>query len=199
MGKTKDLPMRRIMMIPLLLLAGCASAPTQTSNVCAVFDQKDGFFNNWYSYAKGAEAQYGVPVPILMATINTESGFQARARPPRTKLLGFIPWTRPSTAYGYSQALDGTWAEFQRSTGRYGSGRTSFADAVYFVGWYHAQSNKKNGIPLNDAYNLYAAYYAGPKEYARGTWRNRPGIDRAARRTAAMASRYAAQMQSCGL
>ena len=108
--------MRRIMMIPLLLLAGCASAPTQTSNVCAVFDQKDGFFNNWYSYAKGAEAQYGVPVPILMATINTESGFQARARPPRTKLLGFIPWTRPSTAYGYSQALDGTWAEFQRST-----------------------------------------------------------------------------------
>ena len=47
--------MRRIMFIALLLLTGCATAPTQTNNVCAVFDQRDGFFNNWYKQAKGAE------------------------------------------------------------------------------------------------------------------------------------------------
>ncbi len=191
--------MRRAMILALLLLTGCATAPTQTNNVCAVFDQKDGFFNNWYKDAKSVEAEYGVPLPILMATIYTESGFQARVKPPRTKLLGFIPWTRPSTAYGYSQALDGTWTEYQRETGRYGAGRTDFGDAVHFVGWYHAQSHQKNGIPLNDAYNLYVAYYAGQADYARGTWRNKPAIDRTARRTAAMANTYAAQLSTCGL
>ena len=92
--------MRRIMFIALLLLTGCATAPTQTNNVCAVFDQRDGFFNNWYKQAKSVETEYGVPVPILMATIYTESGYQARVKPPRTKLFGFIPWSRPSTAYG---------------------------------------------------------------------------------------------------
>ncbi|MBZ9654847.1 transglycosylase SLT domain-containing protein [Phyllobacterium lublinensis] len=191
--------MHRATILALLLLTGCASAPTQTSNVCAVFEQKDGFFTSWYKDAKSVEAEYGVPVPILMATINTESGFQARVKPPRTKLLGFIPWKRPSTAYGYSQALDGTWADYQRDTGRLGAGRTNFSDAVHFVGWYHAQSHQKNGIALDDAYNLYVAYYAGQNDYARGTWRNKPAIDRTARKTAAMANTYAAQLRTCGL
>ena len=191
--------MRRIMFIALLLLTGCATAPTQTNNVCAVFDQRDGFFNNWYNQAKSVETEYGVPVPILMATIYTESGYQARVKPPRTKLFGFIPWSRPSTAYGYSQALDGTWADYQRETGRWTARRTDFSDAIRFIGWYHARSHQLNGIQLNDAYNLYAAYYAGPNDYARGTWRSKPGIDRTARRTATIAGTYAAQLSSCGL
>ncbi|MBF1801149.1 transglycosylase SLT domain-containing protein [Alloalcanivorax profundimaris] len=187
-----------VLALTLLLLGGCATTPTHIDDVCAVFDQKGGWFNNWYKAAKRSEQEYGVPVAILMATIYKESGFQAHAKPPRTKLLGFIPWTRPSSAYGYPQALDGTWAWYQRETGHGGAKRDDFGDAVDFVGWYHYQSHVRNGIALNDAYHLYLAYYAGHGGYARGVWKSRPYMQRSARRAQDMASRYAVQLERCG-
>ncbi|MDZ5697102.1 transglycosylase SLT domain-containing protein [Chelativorans sp. M5D2P16] len=189
--------MRAAVLFLLLVLAGCASTPDNINNACSVFQQRDGWFNDWYSAAKRTERTYGVPVPVLMATIRVESGFKANARPPRKKLLGFIPWKRPSSAYGYSQALDGTWAEYKRATGKPMATRRSFADAVDFVGWYHYRSNQKNGIALNDTYNLYLAYYAGHGGYARGNFGS--GTRRAAQKAAAMADSYARQIRSCGL
>lgn len=182
-----------------LILGACATAPTRTDDVCAVFEQKDGLFNNWYRAAKETEREYGVPVPVLMATIKKESSFRAHARPRRTKLFGFIPWTRVSSAYGFSQALDGTWDQYRRSTGRLAARRGDFADAVRFVGWYHYQSHLKDNIALNDAYNLYLAYYFGHSGYARGNWRGNVSIGRVARDAQQTALRYAAQMRSCGL
>lgn len=186
------------LLLAVLTLSGCAGTPTNTDNVCAVFDQRGGWFNNWYKYAKSAEKEYGVPVPVLMATIYKESGFNAKAKPPRTKLLGFIPWKRPSSAYGYPQALDGTWDWYKDATDRRGADRDDFKDAVQFVGWYHYQSYKKNGVARNDTYNLYLNYYAGHGGYARGTWKNNKWMKGAAQRTASMANRYQQQMQACG-
>ncbi|MGO8654534.1 transglycosylase SLT domain-containing protein, partial [Rhizobium ruizarguesonis] len=134
--------------VGLALLAGCATAPKQKRNICAVFDERDGLFSSWQSAAELTEKKYGVPLPILMATMYTESGFQPYARPPRTKLFGFIPWTRPSTAYGYSQALDGTWDHYQSQTGNWTARRANFADAIDFIGWYHYQNSVETGIPL---------------------------------------------------
>ena len=62
-----------------------------------------------------------------MATIYTESSFRHNAKPPRKWYLGFIPGKRASSAYGYSQALDGTWDRYQKETGRWGASRTDFA------------------------------------------------------------------------
>lgn len=182
-----------------LALAGCASKPSQINNVCSVFAQNNGWVGNWHSAARSAERRYGVPVHVLMATIRIESGFEQRARPPRRKLMGFIPWTRASTAYGYSQALDGTWDEYRRATGNRGARRTSFSDAVDFVGWYHRRSHEQNGIALNDAYNLYLSYYAGHAGFRRGVWRSNPGMQAAARRAATMAQSYAQQLRGCRL
>ncbi|KAA9388101.1 transglycosylase SLT domain-containing protein [Neorhizobium galegae] len=179
-----------------LSLSACASAPSRVTNACAIFEQRDGLFNNWARDAKKAEREFGVPVPILMATIYVESGFQPYARPPRTKLLGFIPWTRASTAYGYAQALDGTWLSYKKDTGRWSASRTDFGDAVHFVGWYHNQSHLKNGIPLTDSYNLYLAYYTGQAGYARGQFGN--GVKQTAQKSAGMAAKYEAQLRSCG-
>lgn len=190
--------MRNVILLGLLLLlGGCATAPSQTMNVCSVFSEKNGWFNNWHRAAERTEREFGVPKHILMATINTESSFEARARPPRKKLMGIIPWKRPSSAYGYAQALDGTWDEYRRATGRYSARRSNFADAIHFVGWYHNQSHQRNGIPRHDAYNLYLAYYAGHTGYSRGVWRQRPGMQRAAERHTDIANRYAQQLQSC--
>ncbi|MCR4267144.1 hypothetical protein [Nitratireductor sp. ZSWI3] len=191
--------MRAVVLLSLsLVLSACASTPARINNVCSVFDQKQGVLGGWYSAAKRTERQYGVPASVLMATIRIESGFRSTARPPRSKLLGFIPWKRPSSAYGYSQALDGTWDRYRRETGNWSARRSSFSDAVNFVGWYHYTSNRKNGIALNDAYNLYLAYYAGHAGYSRGAWRNNPQMQKSARNAARMADSYSEQMRRCG-
>ncbi|KQV84020.1 transglycosylase SLT domain-containing protein [Rhizobium sp. Root1220] len=184
-------------LVLLALVAGCATAPRQTRDICAVFEQRDGLFTDWQREAVRAEKKYGVPVPILMATMYTESGFQPNARPPRTKLFGFIPWTRPSTAYGYSQALDGTWDHYQSATGNWAARRTNFADAIDFIGWYHAQNGQVTGIQLNDAYSLYLAYYSGPKGYMRGDWRSNAQLQKTAQRFSNMAATYEQQLRKC--
>lgn len=191
--------MRSVFIVILLcLLAGCATAPSRITNACAIFEQRDGVFNNWQRDAKKAEREFGVPVPVMMATIYTESSFRPYARPPRTKLFGFIPWKRQSTAYGYAQALDGTWDVYRKETGRWSASRSNFSDAIHFVGWYHAKSNSRNRIALNDPYNLYLAYYSGHGGYERGSWRNNSRIQQAAKRSADMATRYEAQLRGCG-
>jgi hypothetical protein len=160
-----------------------------------VFDQRDGMFTSWQRSAEKAEKKYGEPVPILMATMYTESGFQPNARPPRTKLFGFIPWKRQSTAYGYSQALNGTWDHYQSATGNWSARRTNFSDAIDFIGWYHWQNSQTTGIQLNDAYSLYLAYYSGPKGYMRGDWRSNAQLQKTAQRFAGMAATYQQQLQ----
>lgn len=191
----------RVVAIPsfvaALLLAGCASAPRSTGNACAVFSQRDGLLSDWRRDARRASAEFGVPVHVLMATIQAESNFDARARPPRHWILGFIPGKRISTAYGYAQVLDGTWADYQRRTGRHADRRNDFADAIRFIAWYHADSSRRLGIDKSDAYRLYLAYHSGHAGYERGVWQSRPEALRGARRAQDMSRRYAAQLARC--
>ena len=189
---------RIVPFLTLVVLAGlsaCASPPSRINDVCAVFAQNDGWINNWHHAAKRTERKYGVPVPVLMATVRKESGFKSNARPPRKQLLGFIPWKRQSSAYGYSQALDGTWAEYKVATGNMTARRSSFADAVDFVGWYHNRSAETLGIARNDTYNLYLAYYSGWNAYKRGSIGDGPR--KTAQATAEMAQSYASQLKGC--
>jgi hypothetical protein len=193
---TRVSAMRIAFFIALMALTGCASAPSRISNACAIFEQRDGLFNNWKRQASAAEREYGVPVSILMATIYVESSFRHNARPPRKWFLGFIPGKRASSAYGYAQALDGTWEGYKRSTGRWAARRDNFGDAIRFVGWYHHQSHVKNGIARNDAYNLYLAYYSGHTGYNRGSFSG--GLRQTAQKSAGIAARYASQLKGCG-
>ncbi|PSJ64822.1 hypothetical protein [Kumtagia ephedrae] len=181
----------------VLALSACATPPSRINDICAVFEQRDGWFVNWQRSAERTERKYGVPVHVLMATVRKESGFKGNARPPRKKLFGFIPWKRQSSAYGYSQALNGTWSQYVSETGNWKARRTNFDDAIDFVGWYHSRSADNLGIARSDTYNLYLAYYSGWTAYKRGSWRSNTGIQRYARETDDMAQRYAAQLQSC--
>lgn len=188
----------KMVLVALALgLSGCATRPHSINNVCAVLDQQDGWITNWQRSAKAAERKHGIPMAILLATIRKESGFQSNARPPRTKLLGFIPWKRQSSAYGYAQALDGTWAQYKRERGGFSASRSDFDDAVDFVGWYHGKTVATYGVAPNDAYSLYLAYYSGWSAFGKGTWRSNASLKRTARDTALMAQSYERQMASC--
>ncbi|MCC0068296.1 MAG: hypothetical protein H6896_15195, partial [Rhodovulum sp.] len=98
---------------------------------------------------------------------------------------------------GYSQALDGTWAQYKRETGRLTARRNDFGDAVDFVGWYHSKTSRDLGVAPNDAYSLYLAYYSGWGGFKNGSWRGNSSLQRYAQETDAMARKYAAQMRDC--
>lgn len=184
--------------VGLLALAGCGSAPPRSiGDVCAVFAQRNGFFQDWYDDARRAERRYGIPVHVLMATMRVESGFDGDARPPRRKVLGVIPWKRRSTAYGYSQALNGTWDQYRRETGRTMARRSSFSDSVDFVGWYHAKTVSKYNVARDDAYALYLSYHLGWGGFGQGGWRDNAGVRKTAAKTANIAGTYALQLQGC--
>jgi hypothetical protein len=177
-----------------LLAAGCASIPPKNpANVCSIFYEKE----DWYAGARKAQRRWGLPVPVQMAIINQESSFVEDARPPRYRFLGFIPLWRPTSAYGYGQATDQTWAWYQAKTGREGADRDEFGDAADFVGWYAHQSYVQLGIPKHDAYRQYLAYHEGHGGYRRGSHKSKAWLLQAARKVASNAGRYQRQLAGC--
>jgi len=185
--------------LSLLLLLGttlsaCLStAPRQTSNVCSLFEDERA----WFRAAEQSQRRWDIPVGVSMAFIYQESGFRARARPPRTRILGVIPGPRPSDAFGYAQALDSTWDDYRESTGNRLARRSNFAHAVDFVGWYNANSVRRNAIARDDARNLYLAYHEGNTGFARGTYANKPWLLEVADTVQRNAQRYQAQYEQC--
>lgn len=179
-----------------LLLVSCASRPPRdVNNVCNIFHQ----YPKWYRDALDVERRWKIPVSVQMAILHQESKFDARARPGRTKLLWVIPWKRPSSAYGYTQALRSTWALYKRSSngGRVLASRDDFTDAVDFVGWYANQANRIAGIPRTDAYRLYLAYHEGIGGYQRRTYLKKRWLVPVARKVSARAQLFQAQLNHC--
>jgi len=176
------------------VVAGCATAPPENvENICAIFEEK----SRWYKAAKKSEERWGTPIHVQLSIIRQESSFQFDARPPRGKVLGFIPWRRPSNAYGYAQALDSTWAWYKDDTGRRFADRDDFADAIDFVGWYTNMSAEKVGISKWDPYNQYLAYHEGQAGWQRKTWRNKRWLKDTARRVDHRAKEWGAQLSRC--
>jgi hypothetical protein len=177
-----------------LLLSACAtSPPQQPDNICSIFEEK----RSWYRAARKAEARWGTPKHVSMAIIKQESSFRHDAKPPRRWLLGIIPWKRPSSAYGYAQALDGTWAQYKKSGGGWGRDRDDFDDAIDFVHWHMRQAVNRNGVKQNDAHALYLNYHEGWRGYRTKSFRKKPWLDSVARRVQRRAEQYQRQYASC--
>ena len=176
-----------------LLVAGCASTPPNNQgDICAVFEQEP----DWYDEARKSAKKWGTPVHVQMSFVRHESSYRSRAKPPRKKLW-FIPLGRPSSAKGYAQAQDPVWGEYQKERGRLFRTRSDMGDALDFIGWYNHKTWKELGISRSDARNLYLAYHEGRGGYRRGTWKNKPGVQRTAARVAETAARYRSQLARC--
>ena len=190
--------MKKIAFVLLaLILVSCSGSgegpPRNLDNACSMKAQRPG----WFKAMDRAERKWGVPTPIFLAAIYHESRFVPDARTPNRYALGVIPLGRQSSAYGYAQAIDGTWEWYQRAEGGRGAKRNNFADAVDFMGWYMNESNKRNGISKLDAYNQYLAYHDGHTGYARGTYRNKSWLLRVAGNVQSRAIMYQQQLRTC--
>jgi len=138
-------------------ISACSSIPKNISNSCLIFDEK--YF--WYKHAKKAEKKWGTPIHIQLAIIKMESSFDWLAKPERQKILKVIPYKRPSSSFGYSQAVKGTWQQYKNETGNKFARRTRFKDSVDFIGWYTNKSETILKISKKDAFKQYLAYHEG--------------------------------------
>ncbi len=182
----------------LLILGSCATrygdAPRNLDNACSILNERPSYERAF----KRTQRKWGVPVPVIMAMIYQESKFISDNRPPHRYVLGVIPTGRQSSALGYSQALDGTWAEYQREEGGRGARRTDIFDSADFMGWYMAQTVEETGVPLTDTRNQYLAYHDGRTGFLRGTWRSKSWLIRIAGEVETRAVMYNSQLQRCG-
>ncbi len=126
----------------------------------------------WYKHAKNSSEKYGAPVHVILAFVNKESGFNRWAKPKRTKLFKIVPYKRPSSSFGYSQAIKKTWELYKTETDSPLALRTRFKDSVMFIGWYIYKTNKINKIPFNDSYRQYLNYYLGWGNYANKAYKS---------------------------
>jgi len=184
--------------LALVLLAascggGSGTAPRQLDNACSIVKERPEYVRAF----KAAERRWGVPVHVQMATIYQESKFISNARTPFRYAAGVIPIGRQSSAYGYSQALDGTWKEYVTQTGSRSARRDRIRDATDFMGWYMAESQDRLGIPMTDTRNQYLAYHEGRTGFARGSYRNKTWLMRVSNEVHARSFMYEAQLRDC--
>ncbi len=181
----------------ILLVASCGSSyrssPDNLDNACAILAERPEYARAF----RAAERRWRVPTHVQMATIYQESKFQSNARTPFRYALGVIPMGRQSSAFGYSQALDGTWDEYRKATGKRLARRDDIKDATDFIGWYMNQTKKRNGVPLTDARRQYLAYHEGHTGYARGSYRSKSWLMRVSREVDARSDRYQSQLRRC--
>ncbi|MCC1491419.1 lytic transglycosylase [Cognatishimia sp. F0-27] len=186
-------------MVIVLLAASCGGgggsgqAPRNLDNACSILEQRPGYLRAF----RAVERKYGVPVHVQMATIYQESKFVSDARTPFRYSLGVIPIGRQSSAFGYSQALDGTWDEYLKETGNRRARRDNIRDATDFMGWYMVGTRDQLGISLSDARNQYLAYHEGRAGYRRGSYNSKSWLVRVAARTADRAEMYRQQLPRC--
>ena len=140
---------------------GCSSIPKNTADGCSIFSER----YLWYKHAKKTAEKWGTPIYIQLAIIKMESDFDWLAKPARKKIFKVIPYKRPSSSFGYSQAVKGTWRQYKKETGNKYATRTRFKDSVDFIGWYTNKTEKILKISKKDAFSQYVAYHEGWGNY----------------------------------
>ncbi len=176
------------------ILGACAQLPPKNVNdICSIFKEKP----DWYPNAKEAYERWGAPIHVTMAIVRQESHFHADAKPPRNKFLGFIPTFRPTSAYGYAQAIDGTWKQYQKATGNSWANRDSFEDAIDFIGWYIRRSHGLLKISKWDTYLQYLAYHEGQAGFKKKSYMKKPWLLKVAKKVDLHSQRYINQLKKC--
>ena len=173
------------------LISACSSIPKNTSDSCSIFNER----YLWYKYTKKTEQKWGTPIYLQLAIIKMESDFDWLAKPERQKIFKVIPYKRPSSSFGYSQAVKGTWDQYKKETNNKLATRARFRDSVDFIGWYTDKTEKLLKISKKDVYRQYLAYHEGWGNYK--NYKNNQKVIILAKKVAEQANEYRKQLKKC--
>ena len=175
----------------LILISACSSVPKNTADGCSIFSER----YLWYKHTKKTELKWGTPVYVQLAIIKMESDFDWLAKPQRYKLFKIIPYKRPSSSFGYSQAIKGTWNQYKEETGNKYALRYRFKDSVDFIGWYTNKTEKLLKIPKQDAFRQYIAYHEGWGAYK--NYKKKQKVILLAKKVQKQSIKYKNQLKKC--
>ena len=179
------------LLILFLLVSACSSIPKDTSNSCSIFSER----YLWYKHAKKTEDKWGTPIYVQLAIIKMESDFDWLAKPSRQKIFKIIPFKRPSSSFGYSQAVKGTWEQYKNETGNKLATRARFKDSVDFIGWYTNKTQKILKISKKDAFRQYLAYHEGWGNYK--NYKKNQKVILLAKKVKKQSDKYKSQLKKC--
>ncbi len=183
--------LNKFLIILCLFLTSCNSIPKNTLNSCDILNEK--YF--WYKHTKKVEQKWGTPIYTQLAIIKAESDFDWLAKPPRQKLFKIIPFKRPSSSFGYSQAVKGTWEQYKNETGNKLATRARFKDSVDFIGWYTNKTKSILKVPLNDVFKHYIAYHEGWGNYK--NYKQNKKVISLAKKVEKQSNIYKKQLSNC--
>ena len=175
----------------IILISACSSIPQNTSNSCSIFNER----YLWYKHVKNTEKKWGTPIYVQLAIVKMESDFDWLAKPPRQKLFKVIPFKRPSSSFGYSQAVKGTWEQYKNETGNRLATRARFKDSVDFIGWYTDKTESILKISKKDAFRQYIAYHEGWGAYK--NYKNNQKVILLAKKVKKQSDKYKSQLKKC--
>ena len=178
----------------IIFTVACTSLDNiNKSDSCIIFEKK----KNWYKATKKSYDTWKVPISFQLAIINQESSFSQFAKPQRKRLLGIIPGSRPSTAFGYAQVTNPTWDWYKLRTSKNNASRANFGDVADFIGWYSTQTTKMLGIPINDFYNQYLAYHEGHNGWKKKSYNSKKWLLKVAKKVETKTNMYNNQLLQC--
>ena len=180
-----------IVFLLFLISSGCSSIPKNTADGCSIYSEK--YF--WYKHAVKTEKKWGTPIYLQLAIIKMESDFDWLAKPKRQKIFKVIPYKRPSSSFGYSQAVKGTWRQYKDDTGNKYASRARFKDSVDFIGWYTNKTKSILKIPLTDPFKQYIAYHEGWGGYK--NYKNNQKVILLAKKVENNSNKYKKQLEDC--
>ena len=187
------LKLNKLFLILLFFLTACSSIPKYPQNACKIFGEK--YF--YLKYTRAASKKWGVPISSILAVINKESGFKRFAKPERKKIFKVIPYRRPSSSLGFSQAVNKTWDLYKEENNKPRALRISFKNSSDFIGWYFWKTNKINKISFTDTRNMYLNYYLGWQGYKNGIYKKDKNSIIFAKSVEKQAKIYKNQLQEC--
>ncbi len=177
--------------ILFFLISACSSIPKNTADGCSIFSER----YLWYKHAKKTEQKWGTPIYIQLAIIKMESDFDWLAKPERKKIFKIIPFKRPSSSFGYSQAVKGTWKQYKQETNNPLATRARFKDSVDFIGWYTNKTEKLLKISKKDAFRQYIAYHEGWGNYK--NYKKKQKVILLAKKVQTQSNKYKSQLHKC--
>ena len=180
-----------ILALLILFVSACSSVPKNTSNSCSIFNER----YLWYKHTKKTEEKWGTPIYVQLAIIKMESDFDWLAKPARQRIFKIIPYKRPSSSFGYSQAVKGTWEQYKNETGNKFASRTRFKDSVDFIGWYTNKTETILKISKKDAFRQYLAYHEGWGAYK--NYKNNQKVIGLAKKVKNQSNKYRSQLKKC--
>ena len=180
-----------IYILLFLFTISCSSIPKNTADGCSIFSER----YLWYKHYKKVEKKWGTPVYIQLAFIKMESDFDWLAKPKRQKIFKVIPYKRPSSSFGYSQAVKGTWKQYKDETNKPLATRTRYKDSVDFIGWYTNKTYKILKISKKDAFKQYIAYHEGWGNYK--NYKKNQKVIQLAKKVKRFSDRYERQLKNC--